>query len=141
MVGILLLAGGVYLLWEDRGYPSELTVTGKLTGSYPAPAWRRRPSGTNYVFEYVTPDGRQTGGPFRVSRHDSVQRDGDTVTVLYRPDAPAQARLVVTHGGVEFVPWGLGAIALLGGLRVIVLELLKRRRRRLAVRSQAVPGA
>jgi hypothetical protein len=130
MVGILLLAGGVYLRWEDRGYPSELSVTGKLTGSYPVPAWRRREAGTNYVFEYITPDGRQTAGPFWVSRHDSVQRDGDTVVVLYRPDAPAQARLMVSRGGMERVPWGLGAIFLLGGLRVVVLELLKRRRRR-----------
>lgn len=130
LAGILLIALGIHSMWVDRGYPWELRVTGKLTGSSPAPAWRRKPAGTDYVFEYVAADGRQATGRFWLSRDKSLQRDGDTVIVLYRLDAPERSRLQVPHDGVELVPWGIGAILLLGGLRVVVLELLRLRRRR-----------
>jgi hypothetical protein len=140
MLGILLTVYGVDFLWSDRGSPLEVTTTGTLTDSYPTrPTEKRR--GTHYEFQYATPDGRQFTGTFKVTLSGYLDRDGDTVRVIYSPADPADGRLRVTRGGPEFLIVAAGIAVILGGLRVVILEILKRRRRRQAIRFQAGPAA
>jgi hypothetical protein len=138
MVGILLTAYSVNFIWQDRGYPSEVTTTGTLTDSYPHVGAKR--GGTVYEFHYATPDGRQFTGTYLVPNGPdgaSLDRDGDTVKVVYSPDDPAKGRLWVNRGSPVFLTVAAGIAIILGGLGVVIRELLERRHRRQAIRSQA----
>ncbi|MFI6235354.1 DUF3592 domain-containing protein [Micromonospora sp. NPDC050784] len=129
IVGILATGLGVTFIWDDRGSPQEVTTTGTLTGSHPSDQREKR-KGTWYEFQYAIADGRQVASTFKVTPSGSLDRDGDTVRVIYSPDAPLHGRLWVSRGGLEFLPAAGGTALTLGALRVVIRELLKRRRRR-----------
>ncbi|MEU8288199.1 DUF3592 domain-containing protein [Micromonospora sp. NPDC048905] len=131
IVGILASGIGVTFIWDDRGSPREVTTTGTLTGSHPSARHEKR-KGTWYEFQYVIADGRQVATSFRVTPSGSLDRDGDRVKVIYSPDAPLEGRLWVSRSGLEFLPAAGGLALTLGALRVVIRELLKRRRRRQA---------
>ncbi|MEU7590553.1 DUF3592 domain-containing protein [Micromonospora sp. NPDC049230] len=131
LVGIVATGIGLTFVWDDRGSPREVTTTGTLTGSHPSARHEKR-KGTWYEFQYTIADGRQVATSFRVTPSGSLGRDGDRVKVIYSPDAPMEGRLWVTRGGLEFLPAAGGLALTLGALRVVISELLKRRRRRQA---------
>ncbi|MBQ1019201.1 DUF3592 domain-containing protein [Micromonospora sp. D93] len=134
MCGILLTGLGVTIIWDHRGWPGEVYTTATLISSAETPSLAKR-QGTYYEFQYAVPGGRQVVLSEMVTRSGSLYRDGDSVTVLYAPDAPEQGRLWVSRGGAEFLPT-LGGIALaFVGLWGVIHELLKRRRRRQATRA------
>ncbi|MFG1842474.1 DUF3592 domain-containing protein [Micromonospora sp. NPDC049175] len=131
IVGILATGIGVTFIWDDRGSPREVTTTGTLTGSHPSARHEKR-KGTWYEFQYTVADGRQAATSFKVTPSGSLDRRGDTVKVIYPPGAPLEGRLWVSRRGLEFLPAAGGAALALGALRVVIRELLKRRRRRQA---------
>ncbi|MEU8421814.1 DUF3592 domain-containing protein [Micromonospora sp. NPDC048835] len=127
LCGLLLTGFGVTIVWDGRGWPGEVYTTATLISSTETPARANR-KGTYYEFQYAVPDGRQVVLNELVSSSGSLYQDGDSVTVLYSPDAPEQGRLWVSRGGAEFLP-ALGGIALsFVGLWGVIHELLKRRR-------------
>lgn len=127
--GILATGVGVSFIWRDRGSPMEMTTTGTVTASYPD-TLKRGQQGTRYEFHYAIADGRQFASTYLVTRSGSLDRDGDRVKVIYSADAPLEGRLWVSRGGWEFLPAAGGLAIVLGGLRVVIRDLLKRRRRR-----------
>ncbi|MET8259632.1 DUF3592 domain-containing protein [Micromonospora sp. NPDC005205] len=129
LCGILLTGIGVTIIWNGRGWPGEVYDTATLISSSETPLGAKR-QGTHYDFQYAVPGGRQVVLSEMVTRSGSVNRDGDSVTVLYSPDAPEDGRLWVSRDGAEFLP-ALGGTALaFAGLWGVIHELLQRRRRR-----------
>lgn len=129
MCGILVTGLGVTIVWDHRGWPGEVCTTATLISTSETPPRASR-HGTYYEFQYAVPDGRQVLRTELVTRSGSPNRDGDSLTVLYSPDAPERGRLWVSRDGAEYLV-ALGGIALaFVGLWGVIHELRKRRRRR-----------
>ncbi|MEU1587841.1 DUF3592 domain-containing protein [Micromonospora sp. NPDC005710] len=129
MCGILLTGIGVTIVWDGRGWPGEVYTTATLVSSTETP-FRAKRQGTYYEFQYDVPGGRQVVRSELVTRSGSLYRDGDSVTVLYSPDAPEKGRLWVSRDGAEFLPALGGIVLTIIGLWGVIHQLLKRRRRR-----------
>ncbi|MEV1110995.1 MULTISPECIES: DUF3592 domain-containing protein [unclassified Micromonospora] len=129
MCGILVTGLGVTIVWDHRGWPGEVYTSATVISSSETPPRASR-HGTYYEFQYAVPDGRQVLRWELVTRSGSPNRDGDSVTVLYSPDAPERGRLWVSRDGAEYLV-ALGGIALVFvGLWGVTHELRNRRRRR-----------
>jgi len=145
LVGVLVAGGGVYFslsqeagisdVRETNGTVVSATVESVEDGYYPNVTYRYEVDGTEYVSSNVFPPADQRRGAERDDARELVAgyAQGQSVTVYYPPERPADASLRAPRDPGPVFAVGFGLVTAAFGLAVGVAGRQRERGRSLRV--------